>query len=348
MNDRVDVGVLGATGAVGQKLLQLLERHPWFRLGEVCGSAASVGKTLADRLGAGADWLSSETAGLRLQAPDGPWTSSILLSALPSGPARELEVQLAEAGHLVVSNASAHRMGERIPLVIPEVNGDHLGLVACQPWKGALVTNPNCSAVGLVVALAPLHETFGVESVVTTSFQAISGAGLPGPPASSLVDNVIPFISGEEHKLTCEPQKILGTLTPEGLEPAAFPVSASCTRVPVLDGHLLAVSVALAGQPSVEEVTTAFEAYRGSGACRDLPSAPEHPLEVFAGDDRPQPRLDRDLGQGMTVSVGRIRACEVLDTKFFVLSHNLVRGAAGAALLNAELCHAQGVLGSGR
>ena len=327
MDDRVDVGVLGATGAVGRRLIQLLERHPLFRLGEVCGSAASVGKTLCERLGAGADRFSSETAGLRLQAPDGPWTSSILLSALPSGPAQELEVQLAEAGHLVVSNASAPRMGELVPLIIPEVNADHLDLVARQPWSGALVTNPNCAAVGLVVGLAPLHETFGVESVVTTSFQAISGAGLPGPPAASLVDNVIPFIGGEEHKLTCEPQKILGMLTREGLKPAVFPVSASCT--------------------SVEDVTAAFEQYRGSDAGADLPSAPERPLVVLAGDDRPQPRLDRDIGDGMTVSVGRIRPCEVLDTKFFVLSHNLVRGAAGAALLNAELCHTQGILGGG-
>ena len=263
------------------------ENHPWFRLSEVCGSAASAGKILAERLGAGADRLSSATVGLQLQAPDGPWTSSVLLSALPSEPAQTLEVQLAEAGHLVVSNASAHRMGELVPLIIPEVNSNHLDLVARQPWKGALVTNPNCSAVGLAVALAPLHETFGIESVVTTSFQAISGAGLPGPPASSLVDNVIPFIGGEEHKLTCEPQKILGTVTPEGVEPAAFPVSASCTRVPVLDGHLLSVSVALAGHPSVEDVTAAFEEYRGSDACRDLPSAPERPLQVLAGDDRP-------------------------------------------------------------
>ncbi len=347
MDDRLDVGVLGATGAVGRRLIQLLERHPLFRLGEICGSAASAGKTLCERLGAGADAFSAETAGLRLQAPDGPWTSSILLSALPSGPAQELEVQLAEAGHLVVSNASTHRMGELVPLIIPEVNADHLDLVARQPWSGALVTNPNCSAIGLVVGLAPLHETFGVESVVTTSFQAISGAGLPGPPATSLVDNVIPFIKDEEHKLTCEPQKILGTLTPEGLKPASFPVSASCTRVAVLDGHLMAVSVALASQPSVEDVTAAFEEYRGSDACAHLPSAPERPFVVLPGDDRPQPRLDRDLGEGMTVSVGRIRPCEVLDTKFFVLSHNLVRGAAGAALLNAELCHSQGILGRG-
>ena len=258
MDDRVDVGVLGATGAVGQRLIRLLQEHPLFRVAEVCGSAASVGKTLTERLGAGADGLAPETAGLRLQAPDGPWTSSILLSALPSGPAKELEVQLAEAGHLVVSNASAHRMGDLVPLLIPEVNADHLDLAARQPWSGALVTNPNCAAVGLVVGLAPLHETFGVESVVTTSFQAISGAGLPGPPAGALVDNVIPFIGGEEHKLTCEPQKILGRVTPEGLEPAAFPVSASCTRVPVLDGHLMAVSAALAGQPSLEDVTAAF------------------------------------------------------------------------------------------
>ena len=347
MDDRVDVGVLGATGAVGQRLIRLLEDHPWFRLSEVCGSAASAGETLADRLGAGADRLSEATAGLRLQAPDAPWASSILLSALPPEPALELEVQLAEAGHLVVSNASPHRMGERIPLLIPEVNSNHLDLAACQPWKGTLVTNPNCSVVGLVVALASLHEAFGVESVVTTSFQSISGAGLPGPSASSLVDNVIPFIGGEEHKLTCEPQKILGTVTSEGVKPAAFAVSASCTRVAVLDGHLLAVSVALAGHPSVEDVTAAFEEYRGSDACRNLPSAPERVLKVLAGDDRPQPRLDRDLGHGMTVSVGRIRPCEVLDAKFFVLSHNLVRGAAGAALLNAELCHDQGVLGSG-
>ncbi len=347
MGERVDVGVLGATGAVGQRLIRLLEEHPWFRVGEVCGSTASVGKTLADRIGAGADGLSSETASLELQAPEGPWASSILLSALPSEPAQELEVQLAEAGHLVVSNASAHRMGERVPLVIPEVNGTHLELVACQPWKGGLVTNPNCAVVGLAVALAPLHETFGVESVVTTSFQAISGAGLPGPPASTMVDNVIPFIGGEEHKLTCEPQKILGTLTSDGLQPASFPVSASCTRVAVLDGHLMAVSVALTGRPSVDDVTAALEEYRGLGACRDLPSAPERVLQVLHEDDRPQPRLDRDLGQGMTVSVGRIRPCEVLDTKFFVLSHNLVRGAAGAALLNAELCHAQGVLSGG-
>jgi aspartate-semialdehyde dehydrogenase len=346
LDDRVDVGVLGATGAVGQRLIGLLENHPWFRLGEVCGSAASVGKTLSERLGAGADRFSPEVAGLRLQAPDAPWTSSILLSALPSEAAQELEVQLAEAGHLVVSNASSHRMGTQVPLIIPEVNSSHLDLIADQPWTGALVTNPNCAAVGLVMALAPLHETFGVESVVTTSFQSISGAGLPGPPAATLVDNVIPFIDGEEHKLTCEPQKILGTVTPEGLEPATFPVSASCTRVAVLDGHLMAVSVALAGQPSLEDVTAAFEEYRGSEACRGLPSAPERPLQVLVGDDRPQPRLDRDLGQGMTVSVGRIRPCEVLSTKFFVLSHNLVRGAAGAALLNAELCHAQGVLAS--
>ena len=169
MDDRVDVGVLGATGAVGQRLIRLLEDHPWFRLGEACGSAASTGKTLAERIGAGADGLSSETAGLRLQAPDGPWTSSILLSALPSAPAQELEIQLAEAGHLVVSNASSHRMGETVPLIIPEVNGDHLDLLTNQPWKGALVTNPNCAAVGLVMALAPLHETFGIEIFVGRS-----------------------------------------------------------------------------------------------------------------------------------------------------------------------------------
>ena len=341
VDDRIAVGVLGATGTVGQKLVQLLDGHPWFRLAEVSASASSAGQTLGERVPAGA--VPPEAAALPLEDPDSERESAILLSALPSGAAREVEVRLAEAGHLVVSNASAHRMRRDVPLLIPEVNADHLEMVETQPWDGALITNPNCAVAGLALALAPLKQAFGIERVVTTSFQAISGAGTPGPAAGSLLDNVLPLIEGEEEKLAQEPQKILGEVSAGELAEADFAVSASCTRVSVSDGHLLSVSVALAGGSSPEQVTEAIREFQTSEVTRELPTAPEQALRVMAERDRPQPRLDRDLGGGMTVTVGRIRPCEVLDVKFFVLSHNLVRGAAGAALLNAELCQAVGV-----
>ena len=341
MDDRIAVGVLGATGTVGQRLIRLLDGHPWFRLAEVSASASSAGQTLGQRV-SGAD-LPANAAALPLGEPDSDWDSPILLSALPSGAAHDVELRLAQAGHLVVSNASAHRMRDDVPLLIPEVNPDHLEMVGNQPWDGALVTNPNCSVAGLATALAPLHDTFGIERVVTTSFQAISGAGTPGPPAGSLLDNVLPFIDGEEEKLAREPQKILGNVSGGVLAKADFPVSASCTRVSVSDGHLLSVSVALGGAPSPERVTQTLQGFQAPPVARDLPTSPEHVIEVLLEEDRPQPRLDRDRGRGMTVTVGRVRACEVLGVKFFVLSHNLVRGAAGAALLNAELCQAQGL-----
>jgi aspartate-semialdehyde dehydrogenase len=341
VDDRITVGVLGATGTVGQSLIRLLDGHPWFRLAEVSASASSTGQTLGDR--APGSTLSAEAGALPLRAPDSKWDSPILLSALPSGAARDVETRLAEAGHLVVSNASAHRMRADVPLLIPEVNADHLEMVEGQPWDGALVTNPNCAVSGLAMALAPLNDAFGIERVLTTSFQAISGAGTPGPPAGSLLDNVLPFIEGEEEKLAQEPQKILGTVSGGVLAEADFTVSASCTRVSVSDGHLLSVSVALTGGPSPEQVAEAIEGFQAQGLTRELPTSPEHPLRIMVEQDRPQPRLDRDLGRGMTVTVGRIRPCEVLDVKFFVLSHNLVRGAAGAALLNAELCKAAGI-----
>ncbi len=342
VDDRISVGVLGATGVVGQKLVELLADHPWFRLSEACGSPSSSGKPLARSDSGEEDSSSAGPDNLRLKDPDSPWESPILLSALPTSAAREQEIRLAEAGHVVVSNASVHRMRPDVPLIVPEVNAQHLELLTGQAWDGALVTNPNCAVAGLALALAPLHEVFGVERVVTTSFQAISGAGTPGPSAGSLLDNVLPLIPGEEEKFTGEPQKILGRIEGGVLAPADFPVSASCTRVSVSDGHLLSVSAALSGRPSPEEVTKAMEAYRGSNVSMSLPSVPKRPLEVMMGEDRPQPRLDRNRGGGMTVTVGRIRRCEVLDVKFFVLAHNLVRGAAGAALLNAELCHAEG------
>ena len=349
VDDRIPVGVLGATGTVGRKLVELLTGHPWFRLAEVCGSSSSSGEILArgwNSAGGGSASVAAES--LRLKDPDSPWDSPILFSALPASAAREQEIRLAECGHVLVSNASVHRMRPDVPLIIPEINSHHLEIVTHQTWEGSLITNPNCAVSALALALAPLHEVFGVKQVVTTSFQAISGAGTPGPPAGSLLDNVLPLISGEEEKFTGEPQKILGRIEDGAILSADFPVSASCTRVSVSDGHLLSVSVALSGDPSPESVTKVMAGYRGSGVSMSLPSTPTKPLEVMPGEDRPQPRLDRNRGGGMTATVGRIRQCEVLDVKFFVLAHNLVRGAAGAALLNAELCQAEGLVVTAR
>jgi aspartate-semialdehyde dehydrogenase len=273
--------------------------------------------------------LWDEAAAMVVKSTDAEYSSPILLSALPSGVARELEPRLAKSGHLVVSNASSHRMDPSVPLIIPEVNPDHIALARDQIERsgGCIVTNPNCVVAGIAMVFHPLHEAFGLEHAVVTTFQAVSGAGLPGPSAGDLIDNVLPFIAGEEDKLGNEIRKILGRSTETGFEDAAMPVSATCTRVGVAHGHLASVSLS----------------FRGGILQDGLPSAPAHPIEVLESDNRPQPRLDRDRGDGMTVTVGRIRTCEVHHLKMFVLSHNLIRGAAGAALLNAELCHARGL-----
>ncbi len=343
--ERIDVGVLGATGMVGVRLVRLLENHPWFRLREVGASDRSRGKPLghlvADDDG-GPLW--SEAAEVVVKSVDDEYGSALLLSALPSTVAKELEPKLAQAGHLVVSNASSHRMGPDVPLVIPEINPDHLGVARRQVerWGGAIVTNPNCVVAGVVMALHPLHEAFELETAVVTTFQAISGAGKPGPSAGDLLDNVLPFIAGEEDKIGAEIRKILGKATGDGFQEAGMRVSASCTRVGVAHGHLASVSLGFRRQPRVEEVAELLNGFTGNVVKDRLPLAPVRPIQVLPGSNRPQPRLDRDVGGGMTVTVGRIRACEVHHIKMFVLAHNLVRGAAGAALLNAELCHARG------
>ena len=344
--ERIDVGVLGATGMVGVRLVRLLEGHPWFRLREVGASDRSKGQPLG-RLTIDEDGgpLWAEAAGIVVKSVDDEYTSPILLSALPPGVAKELEPRLAQAGHLVVSNASSHRMGAHVPLVIPEVNPDHLEVARRQSERtgGAIVANPNCVVAGVAMALHPLHEAFGLKEVVVTTFQAISGAGRPGPAAGDLLDNVLPFIAGEEDKIGDEIRKILGTATADGFESASMRVSATCTRVGVTHGHLASVSLGFRRAPRVEEVSEALSGFRGRVVRDGLPRAPVRPIEVIPGDNRPQPRLDRDRGAGMTVTVGRIRSCEVHHIKMFVLAHNLVRGAAGAALLNAELCHARGL-----
>ena len=347
MHEPVDVAVLGATGMVGEQLVSLLDEHPWFRLAEVGASDRSAGDRLGDRIASsGAVPLSERTADLRLSPVEGPWRSPILLSALPSGVAGDLEPALARAGHLVVSNASSHRQGQDVPLVVPEINPDHLTLLEAQKerWTGGLVTNPNCVVAGTVMALAPLHRALGVETVVMTTFQAISGAGRPGPAAGDLMDNVLPYIAGEEEKMGREIRKILGTAKDDRVEPAEITVSATSTRVPVLHGHLASLSIGFRDRWSPDDVVAAIREFRSPVASDRLPLAPDLPLEYLPEEDRPQPRVDRDRGAGMTVTVGRVRPCEVHDVKLFALSHNLVRGAAGAALLNAELCRARGWL----
>jgi aspartate-semialdehyde dehydrogenase len=344
--ERIDVGVLGATGMVGTKMVRLLEDHPWFRLREVGASSRSRGQPLG-RLVANDDGgpLWDGAAAMSVKSADDEYSSPILLSALPSDVARELEPRLAKAGHLVVSNASSHRMDPDVPLIIPEVNPDHIALAINQIGRegGAIVTNPNCVVVGIAMVFHPLHEAFGLEHAVVTTFQAISGAGRSGPSAGDLFDNVLPFIDGEEDKLGSEVRKILGQSTKTGFENAAMRVSATCTRVGVAHGHLASISLKFRHPPQVEEARDVLNSFRGGVLQDGLPGAPVQPIEVLEGNNRPQPRLDRDRGDGMTVTVGRIRPCEVHHLKMFVLSHNLVRGAAGAALLNAELCHARGL-----
>ncbi len=347
MEDRIPVGVLGATGMVGARLVGMLARHPWFRVAEAGASDRSAGSRLGDLLASEEIGpLPDDVADIEVRPLEGSWSSPLLLSALPSGVARTVEADAAAAGHLVVSNASAFRADAEVPLIIPEVNPHHLELIERQKkrWPGAIVTNPNCVVTGLATALAPLHEAFGLQRAVVTSMQAISGAGRPGPSAFDLVDNVLPLIPGEEEKISAEPKKILGTIEGGELVAAPFALSATATRVPVLHGHTVTVSAEFSRNPSPEEAAEILTAFRGRVHALDLPTAPDRTIVVADDPSRPQPRLDRDAGNGMTVTVGRIRSDEVLGLSFLVLAHNLMRGAAGAALLNAELCRVKGLV----
>ncbi|HPC82119.1 MAG TPA: aspartate-semialdehyde dehydrogenase [Thermoanaerobaculaceae bacterium] len=337
MSRRIGVGILGATGTIGQKLVRLLLRHPWFELRRLMASERSVGKPYGETV----HWLEPEPLPPDIAAmevePAEPGGCAFVLSALDAEAARALEPRFAQAGCAVISNASAHRLDPDVPLVVPEVNPDHLELAGRQPWPGAIVTNPNCVVAGLVLVLKPLHDAFGVEAVQLTTLQAVSGAGYPGVPALDILGDVIPGIAGEEEKLSREPRKILGTLDDGCVAEAPIAISAQTTRVPVVDGHLLSMSVRLGRRASPEQVAAALERFRAPERVRELPSAPAAPLAVFADPLGPRPRLHAGLGAGMTVSVGRIRACPVLDVRLVALVHNTVRGAAGAALLDAEL-----------
>ncbi|UCC84620.1 MAG: aspartate-semialdehyde dehydrogenase [Gemmatimonadota bacterium] len=353
MSGRIDVGLLGATGTVGTWLAGMLQGHPWFRLAEVGASPGSVGRAYGEAAALeglpGGAVPGDDVRALTLKPLSDEWKSPLLLSALPSREAGPVEEELAGRGHVVVSNAASHRMDLDVPLIIPEVNPDHIDLVHRQErWAGTIVTNPNCSVIGLALVLAPLHRTFGLQAVSVVTLQALSGAGRPGPSAADMLDNVLPHIGGEEEKLECEPQKILGALEDGRVRPAAFPVSAQTHRVPVAHGHLLAVSVKFEEPAGPDDVAAVLSGFRGAVLEERLPSAPDRAIEVVEDPTRPQPRLDRDRGAGMTVTVGRVRSCETFDVKFSALVHNLVRGAAGAALLNAELCHVFGCTAGAR
>jgi len=344
----IRAGVLGATGTVGQRFLQLLDGHPTFAVTALAASDRSEGKPYAEAC----TWrlpgeVPPAARALRVQAPEPPLDCDVVFSSLPADIAGPVETRFAQAGYPVISNSSAHRLSDPVPLIIPEVNPDHLGLLdACRETQGGgfIVTNPNCSAVMIALALAPLATRFGVRGVVATTLQALSGAGYPGVSALDITDNVIPFIAGEEEKIERETRKILGRFQGGRVVSADFPVSAQCHRVNVVDGHLAAVRVMLGRPAEPSELRDAMAAFRGLPQELGLPSAPERPILVRDEPDRPQPRLDRDAGRGMSVTVGRIARDGVLGHRFVVLSHNTVRGAAGAAILNAELLLAKGYL----
>jgi aspartate-semialdehyde dehydrogenase len=343
------VGILGATGVVGQRLIRLLQQHPWFRLQAVAASERSTGRRYLEA----SRWALAEepppaVAGMRVRAAraDALEDCDVVLSALDSAVAREVEPEFRAAGFAVISNSSTFRQHEDVPLVIPEVNLEHLSLARAQSdtHGGFIVTNPNCSTTGLAMVLAPLHRRFGLRRVVVSTLQAISGAGSAGPRALELTDNVLPYIAGEEDKLESELGKILGRRGERGVERLAVSVSAHCHRVPVLDGHLEAVSLELEQRPAVEDIVDALAGFPGLAESHGLPTAPAHPIVVRAEPDRPQPRLDRDCGAGMSVVVGRVRPCPVLGWKLVLLSHNTLRGAAGGTLLNAEALAVEGLL----
>ncbi len=350
MSNIYRVGILGATGTVGQRFIELLHAHPQFRVTAVAASDRSQGKTFAEacawRL---AGEMPPEVRDLIVQPPQPPLDCDVVFSSLPGDIARESENTFRAAGYKVISNSSAFRMDADVPLLIPEVNAGHLALIEGQRATydgGYIVTNPNCSTIMIALALAPLQQKFGLEAVVVTTLQAISGAGYPGVASLDIMDNVVPFIAGEEEKIETETKKILGTLASgqTSIDDAAFAVSAQCHRVAVTDGHLAAVRVKLKQQTSLEEVRETFASFTGEPQELRLHSAPQKPIIVRDEPDRPQPRLDRYAGKGMSISVGRIKPDTVLDFRFVCLSHNTIRGAAGAAILNAEVLAAKNLL----
>lgn len=350
MTQKLRVGILGATGVVGQRFVQLLQHHPQFEITALAASDRSQGKAYAEAT----TWrligeMPQAVKQIIVQAPAPPLDCDFVFSSLPTDIAKQAEEDFARAGYPVISNSSPHRMGADVPLLIPEVNPEHLELIDAQRTnrdynRGFIVTNPNCSAIAIVMALAPLHAKFGITSCVVTTMQALSGAGYPGVPSLDATDNVIPYIGGEEEKVEAETRKLLGTVNQGEILDADMQVSAQCNRVNVTDGHMASIRVSLAKKTSIDEVRAALSSFTALPQQLKLHSAPAKPVILRDEVDRPQPRLDRDAGNGMSVTVGRLMPDSVFDYRFVALGHNTIRGAAGAAILNAELLVAKGYL----
>jgi aspartate-semialdehyde dehydrogenase len=349
MNDnRIPVGILGATGMVGQQFVNFLQNHPWFEIAWMGASDRSAGKPYREATSWRLDGaMPADVWNLEVHECKPANAPRLVFSSMDASVATEIERDFAMAGHVVVSNSRNHRMEPDVPLLIPDVNPDHLKIIPHQQrvrgWKGQIATNPNCSTIVLAMALAPLKQ-FGITRVVATTMQAISGAGYPGVASMDINANVIPFIGGEEEKMQQETQKILGEFAGDNLRPLDAKVSAHCNRVPVVDGHTVTVSVEFERKPGKDEIIRALVNHRSVPQERKLPSAPPHPVIYMEENDRPQPRRDAERERGMAVFVGRMRECPVLDYKFVALGHNTIRGAAGAAVLNAELMYSEGLL----
>jgi aspartate-semialdehyde dehydrogenase len=345
---KIPVGVLGATGMVGQHFVKFLQNHPLFELTWAGASDRSSGKKYRDATSWRLEGAMPEAvAGLTVEDCKPGNAPKLVFSATDSSVATEIEQAFARAGHTVVSNSKNHRMDADVPLLVPEINPSHLAIAKQQKqtrgWDGQIVTNPNCSTIVVTMALGPLKQ-FGIKRLVVTTMQAISGAGYPGVPSMDIMANVIPHIGGEEDKIETETQKIMGEVAGNRIEPMAATVSAHCNRVPVVDGHLATISVEFHAKPTAAQIREAFDSFQGAPQRLNLPSAPKRPVIYMEQDDRPQPRRDVERERGMAVFVGRLRECPVFHYKFIALGHNTVRGAAGAAVLNAELMHVEGLL----
>ncbi|MEE8380798.1 MAG: aspartate-semialdehyde dehydrogenase [Thermodesulfobacteriota bacterium] len=348
--EKIKVGILGATGMVGQRFIQLLEDHPWFEISELAASERSAGKPYEESVDG--RWkletpIPAKVASIVVKECKPGLDCKMVFSALDASIAGQIEEDFAKAGYAVSTNSRNHRMDDDVPLLIPEVNAEHTAIIEQQKkkynGKGYIVTNPNCSTIGLVLAVAPLHKKFGIKKLMVTTLQALSGAGFPGVPSLDILDNVIPFIGGEEGKMESESLKLLGTLKGDKFVYADIKISASCNRVHVKDGHLECVSIEMEKKPSIDEIILTLKEFNPLKDL-NLPFSPSQPIIVKEEENRPQPKYDRDLGKGMASIVGRVRECPVLDYKFLILSHNTIRGAAGAAILNAEYLKVKGLL----
>jgi aspartate-semialdehyde dehydrogenase len=349
MKKRIAVGVLAATGSVGQRFVQLLADHPWFEVVAVTGSERTAGRPY----GEGVNWVipgdpPPSVADLIVQDTEPGLDVPVLFSALPTKQAKEMEPVFAEAGYAVITNASAYRMPEDIPLLIPEINPDHTQIIAAQQakrnWSGFIVASPNCSTTSAVLPMKVFQDAFGLEAAIMTTMQAISGAGYPGVSSLAILDNVIPYIGGEDEKLEAEPKKLLGSVENGAIQMADIRLSAQANRVPVIDGHLASVSVKLSRSASPAEAIEVLENWQPPAICAQLPTSPERPLIYRHENDRPQPKLDRDSEDGLAWTVGKVRDCDVLDLRYLSITHNTLRGAASGSILNAELLVIQGCI----